>query len=101
MAELHLPIWAMFMEGAYKELKLPVTYFSLADGVEIATFCKESMNLGDAKLATDACPETYTDLVDANKMPAIVRSIPAAGAGSFTKTSKAIANGKFNVQCII
>ena len=27
------------------------------------------MNLGDAKLATDACPETVTDLVDASKMP--------------------------------
>ncbi|HCY77166.1 MAG TPA: penicillin-binding protein [Ignavibacteriales bacterium] len=64
-----LPIWAMFMEGAYKELKLPLKYFSLADGVELATFCKETMNLGDSKLATDACPETYTDLVDANKMP--------------------------------
>jgi penicillin-binding protein 1A len=64
-----LPIWAMFMEGAYKELKLPLKYFSLADGVEMATFCKESMNLGDAKLATDACPETYSDLIDASKMP--------------------------------
>jgi len=64
-----LPIWAMFMEGAYKELKLPLKYFTLANGVEMATFCKESMNLGDAKLATDACPETYTDLVDASKMP--------------------------------
>src|SRR5574338_697479 len=64
-----LPIWAMFMEGAYKELKLPLKYFSLAEGVELATFCKETMNLGDSKLATDACPETYTDLVDASKMP--------------------------------
>jgi penicillin-binding protein 1A len=64
-----LPIWAMFMEGAYKELKLPLKYFTLAEGVEMATFCKETMNLGDAKLATDACPETVTDLVDASKMP--------------------------------
>lgn len=64
-----LPIWAMFMEGAYKELKLPLKYFTLANGVEMATFCKESMNLGDAKLATDACPETYTDLVNSSKMP--------------------------------
>lgn len=64
-----LPIWAIFMEGAYKELKLPLKYFTLADGVEMATFCKETMNLGDAKLATDACPVTYTDLVDASKMP--------------------------------
>lgn len=64
-----LPIWAMFMEGAYKELKLPLKYFTLAEGVEMATFCKESMNLGDAKLATDACSETYTDLIDASKSP--------------------------------
>jgi penicillin-binding protein 1A len=64
-----LPIWAMFMEGAYKELKLPVTYFTLAEGVEIAAFCKETMNLGDSKLATDACPETHTDLIDASKRP--------------------------------
>jgi penicillin-binding protein 1A len=64
-----LPIWAMFMEGAYKELKLPLKYFTLSEGVEMATFCKESMNLGDAKLATDACPETYTDLIDASKSP--------------------------------
>lgn len=64
-----LPIWAMFMEGSYKELKLPLKYFTLAEGVEMATFCKESMNLGDAKLATDACPETYTDLIDATKSP--------------------------------
>lgn len=64
-----LPIWAMFMEGAYKELKLPLKYFTLAEGVEMATFCRESMNLGDAKLATDSCPETYTDLIDASKAP--------------------------------
>jgi penicillin-binding protein 1A len=64
-----LPIWAMFMEGAYKELKLPLQYFTLAEGVEMATFCKESMNLGNAKLATDACPQTYTDLIDKTKEP--------------------------------
>lgn len=64
-----MPIWAMFMEGAYKELKLPLKYFTLSDGVEMATFCRESMNLGDTKLATDDSSETYTDLVDANKMP--------------------------------
>lgn len=64
-----LPIWAMFMEGAYKELKLPLKYFTLAEGVEMVTFCRESMNLGDAKLATDSCPETYTDLIDASKAP--------------------------------
>ena len=64
-----LPIWAMFMEGAYKELKLPLKYFTLADGVETATFCTETIKLGDSKLATDACPETYTDLVNTSHMP--------------------------------
>ena len=64
-----LPIWAMFMEGAYKELKLPLKYFTLADGVGMANFCKETMNLGDAKLATDACPKIYTDLIDESKAP--------------------------------
>ncbi len=64
-----LPVWAMFMEGAYKELKLPLKYFTLADGVEMASFCKETMDLGDAKLATNACPNIYTDLVNTNKMP--------------------------------
>jgi penicillin-binding protein 1A len=64
-----LPIWAMFMEGAYKSLKLPLKYFTLDSDVEMATFCKKSMDLGDSKLATSGCPETYSDLVDKNKMP--------------------------------
>ncbi len=68
-ARAALPIWAMFMEGAYKELKLPLKYFTLAPGVELATFCKKTMELGDARLATDGCPETYTDIVNSNKMP--------------------------------
>jgi len=64
-----LPIWAMFMEGAYKELKLPLKYFTLDEDVEMATFCRKSMDLGDAKLATGGCPDTYTDLVNKEKMP--------------------------------
>jgi penicillin-binding protein 1A len=68
-ARAALPIWAMFMEGAYKELKLPLNYFSLAPGVEMVTFCKKSMDMGDARLATDSCPDVVTDIVDSGKMP--------------------------------
>lgn len=68
-ARAALPIWAMFMEGAYKELKIPVTYFSLAEGVQTATFCRQSMDMGETRLATDNCPTVYTDLIDMNKMP--------------------------------
>lgn len=68
-ARAALPIWAMFMEGAYKELKIPVTYFSLAEGVQTATFCRQSMDMGETRLATDNCPSVYSDLIDASKMP--------------------------------
>ncbi len=68
-ARAALPIWAMFMEGAYKELNLPVKYFTLAEGVEMVSFCKKTMQLGDARLATDACPEKVTDLVNSSKLP--------------------------------
>lgn len=69
-AKAALPIWAMFMQSTYKELNLPVTYFELADGVETATFCKETMSLGDTRLATENCPETYTDIIKSDKLPA-------------------------------
>lgn len=68
-AKAALPIWAMFMQAAYKELNLPLSYFELADGVERVQFCKETMDLGDARLATIYCPEVVTDIVDKNKMP--------------------------------
>ncbi|MFZ2323906.1 MAG: PBP1A family penicillin-binding protein [Ignavibacteriaceae bacterium] len=68
-ARAALPIWAMFMEGAYKELNIPVKYFTLAEGVEMVTFCKRTMELGDARLANDACPETVTDIVNSNNLP--------------------------------
>jgi penicillin-binding protein 1A len=68
-ARAALPIWAMFMEGAYKELNIPVSYFTLADGVEMVAFCKKTMELGDSRLATDACPVTVTDLVNTNHLP--------------------------------
>jgi penicillin-binding protein 1A len=68
-AKAALPIWAMFMEGAYKELKLPLKYFTLAEGVEMVNFCKKTMELGDSRLATDACPVTVTDIVNSKNLP--------------------------------
>lgn len=68
-ARAALPIWAMFMEGAYKELKLPLNYFELAPGVEMVSFCKKTMEMGDSRIATDACPEVVTDIVNMNQMP--------------------------------
>ncbi len=69
-AKAALPIWAMFMEAAYKELKIPLKYFELDGRVVQATFCKETMNLGDPRIATDNCPETYTDIINEKYLPA-------------------------------
>lgn len=68
-ARAALPIWAMFMEGAYKELNIPVKYFTISDGVEMVKFCKKTMELGDTRLATESCPETVTDLVNSSNLP--------------------------------
>lgn len=68
-AKAALPIWAMFMQGAYKELNIPVSYFELSDDVQSMLFCRESMDIGDSRLATDDCPNTYTDIVNKNKLP--------------------------------
>lgn len=68
-AKAALPIWALFMQGAYKELNLPVNYFELSDDVTNVNFCKESMELGDTRLATDNCPSTFSDIVNKNKLP--------------------------------
>ena len=69
-AKAALPIWAMFMEGAYKEFNIPVSYFELANGVEEASFCITSMEQGDSRLATQFCPDSvYVDLVNVKKMP--------------------------------
>ena len=64
-----LPIWAMFMEGAYKQLNLPVDYFELAPGVINAQFCKATMDNGDTKLATSNCPEVVTDIINSKNLP--------------------------------
>lgn len=62
-ARASLPIWAKFMEAAYKELKIPLKYFELPEGVISVKFCKETMDLGDARLATQYCNNTVTDLI--------------------------------------
>jgi hypothetical protein len=77
----------MFMEGAYKELKLPLNYFSLAPGVEMVTFCKKSMDMGDARLATDSCPDVVTDIVDSGKMPPYCE-IHSGGSGRIIHENK-------------
>jgi penicillin-binding protein 1A len=64
-----MPIWAMFMEGAYKELNLPVEYFHLAPGVISTQFCKESMDQGDTRLATPYCPNIVTDIINSKNLP--------------------------------
>jgi len=64
-----LPIWAMFMEQAYKEFKIPVSYFELGMGLEEVTFCKTSMDKGDSRLATEYCDSLYTDIVNVKYMP--------------------------------
>ncbi len=86
-AKAALPIWAMFMEGAYKELKLPLKYFTLAPGVEMVTFCKKTMELGDTRLATDACPETVTDIVNSKNLPPYCE-IHSGGGGRIIHENK-------------
>jgi penicillin-binding protein 1A len=68
-AKAALPIWAKFMESVYKEIDIPLKYFELASGVTSASFCKESMNQGDTRIATAGCPNTYIDIVDSRHMP--------------------------------
>ena len=68
-ARAALPIWAKFMEAAYKKLKLPLNYFQMPAGVDTVKFCKETMNLGDTHLATENCPETVTDIALDKSLP--------------------------------
>lgn len=68
-AKAALPIWAMFMQAAYKELNIPLKYFELAEGIDRVQFCKETMKLGDTRLANPNCPEVVTDIIDRTKMP--------------------------------
>ncbi len=68
-AKAALPIWARFMEAAYKDLEIPVTYFELAYGVEEAFFCKTTMELGDTRLANEYCDSLYVDIVNTDYLP--------------------------------
>ena len=70
-AKASLPIWAMFMEEAYKNLKIPVEYFELADGIETVSFCVETMDLGDSRVAGEYCLETVEDIVKVNQIPPV------------------------------
>ncbi len=63
------PIWAMFMEGAYKELNLPVKYFQMAPGIDTVSFCKTTMEQGDTRLATSACPTVVRDIINVKNLP--------------------------------
>ncbi len=69
-ARAAMPIWAMFMEGAYKELNLPVKYFQMAPGIDTVSFCKATMDLGDTRLATSNCPVVVRDIINAKNLPA-------------------------------
>ncbi len=68
-ARAALPIWAMFMEGAYKELKIPVGYFSYSDGIDTVAFCKRTLELGDPRIANSYCPEIVYDIVNSKHIP--------------------------------
>lgn len=68
-AKAALPIWAKFMEKAYKELELPLKYFNLASGVEAVNFCVATLELGDSRIAGPNCPDVITDLVISKYMP--------------------------------
>jgi len=68
-AKAALPIWALFMEAAYKEFDIPVTYFELSYGLEEAQFCKTTMDLGDTRIATEYCDSVYVDLVNTKFLP--------------------------------
>jgi penicillin-binding protein 1A len=69
-AKAALPIWAMFMESAYKQLNIEVEYFKLASGVDTVAFCKKTMELGDSRLANNYCPEIYYDIINSDHPPA-------------------------------
>jgi len=70
-AKAALPIWAMFMEAAYKQLNIEVEYFKLANDIDTVAFCKKTMELGDSRLANNYCPEVYYDIINANHPPQI------------------------------
>ena len=63
-ARAALPIWAMFMEDTYKEIKIPVGYFENSEEIDSVGFCKKTMDLGDTRLANIYCPEVIYDIIN-------------------------------------
>ena len=59
----------MFMESAYKELKIPVNYFEQAEDIDTVYFCTETMKLGDTRIANSYCPEVYADIINRKHIP--------------------------------
>jgi len=68
-ARAAMPIWAIFMEGAYKELKLPVGYFTYDENIDTIGICKKTMDLGDPRLANNYCPEVIYDIINSKHIP--------------------------------
>ncbi len=86
-ASAALPIWAMFMENAYKSLNLPVQYFQMAPGIDTVSFCKTTMDDGDTRLATKYCPSVVTDIINAKNLPPKC-NIHGPGASNAKKEEK-------------
>ncbi len=86
-ARAALPIWAMFMENAYKSLNLPVKYFQMASGIDTVSFCKTTMDDGDTRLATKYCPSTITDIINSKNLPPKC-NIHGPGASNVKKEEK-------------
>jgi len=80
-ARASMPIWAKFMEATYKQLNIPLEYFKIDEEVESAKFCKYSIDMGDAKLATSGCSETVSDLINTKKKPGFC-TFHGGGGGS-------------------
>jgi len=68
-AKAALPIWGKFMEQIYQKIDMPLKYFELADGIESVTFCRETMDLGDPRVASEFCTNTVTDIVNKKHIP--------------------------------
>jgi penicillin-binding protein 1A len=68
-AKAAMPIWAKFMAEYYKEFNPPLEYFKLPEGVESRQFCKESINNGEMRLATENCPSKVSDIVNIKNLP--------------------------------
>ncbi|MCK9426759.1 MAG: PBP1A family penicillin-binding protein [Ignavibacteriaceae bacterium] len=68
-ARASMPVWAKFMAEVYKQLNLPLEYFTLPDGVEYALFCKETIERGDTRLANESCPNKISDLINVLHKP--------------------------------